>query len=389
MATDQPVVETFRERFGRSPDVAVTSPGRVNLIGDHTDYNDGFMLPMAIDRRTVIAAAHRSDRIVTAHSRGFGETCFDLDDLRRTGDGWGEYLKGVAWAMGPETLVGWDGVIATDIPLGAGLSSSAALEVGVALTFATLSRREWNPVPAALACQRAENEWLGLNSGIMDQLVGASGRAGHALLIDSRHLRITAIPMAGGAEVVVLDTGVRRKLTESRYNERRHECEMAAKAYGVVALRDLTPERLDNPPIAAPRLLRRARHVVSENERTLAAATALAAGDAAEMGRLMIASHESLRHDYEVSSPELDAMVEAALAAPGCHGARLTGGGFAGCALALVETEAVAAFVAETAPAYQQATGRVPSLYVCRAANGARVLRPGIDPDANAISGGG
>jgi len=382
MATDLQAVAIFRERFDRAPDVVVTSPGRINLIGEHTDYNDGFMLPMAVDRQTVIAAASRADRTVTVHSLGFGDARFDLDDLHPTAGGWVEYLKGVAWAMGPETLVGWEGVITTDIPLGAGLSSSAALEVGAALTFVSLARREWDPVSAALACQRAENEWLELNSGIMDQLVGAVGRAGHAVLIDSRSLQTTTIPMPEGADVVVLDTGVRRKLMESRYNDRRRECEEVARAFGVATLRDLTLEQLNDPPCTTPRLLGRARHVVTENERTLAAAEALTSGDIAEVGRLMTASHQSLRVDYEVSSRELDAMVDAAHAAPGCYGARLTGGGFAGCAIALVERDAVAAFRVRTARAYEQATGRAASIYVCRAVDSARVLHSRSGSDA-------
>ncbi len=374
MSIDQQAVEAFRDRFGKSPDVVVAAPGRVNLIGEHTDYHDGYVLPMAINRRTVIAAGRRSDRRINAVSEGFGEAGFDLDDLRPDGDGWVEYLKGVAWALDPETLTGWDGAITSEIPLAAALSSSAALEIGTALTFTVLSDREWDPVQAALSCRRAENEWLGLSSGIMDQLVCAAGHAGHTLLIDCRHLHMSSVPIPPGVDVVVLNTGTQRKLTESRYNERRQEGESAAKAYGVPALRDLTHDQLHDAPIEDPLLFRRARHIISENQRTLAAAEALTAGDVAEVGRLMIASHESLRHDYEVSGLELDAMVEAALAAPGCLGARMTGGGFAGCAVALIESEALETFTAETSQGYKQATGREPHLYRCKASDGAKTL---------------
>ena len=370
MPTESAAIEGFRGRFGGEPEVVITSPGRVNLIGEHTDYNDGFVLPMAIDRTTVIAAAPRPDRRVVVVSEDFGASSFGLEGLKRGDGDWIEYVRGVAWAMGLGAQTGWDGYITSDIPLGASLSSSAALEVGVARLFGSLGGLAWDPVEAAKLSQRAENEWVGMNSGIMDQLVCAAGQSGHALLIDCRTLDIVSVPVPTDVNFVVLDTGTRRRLTESRYNERRRECEQAAERYGVDSLRDLSTETVEGPELDEPTLIKRARHVVTENARTLLAAEALRAGDAAGFGRLMVASHESLRDDFEVSSVELDAIVEAALETDGCLGARMTGGGFAGCAVALVDAEATEAFTDEVAHRYLRTTGRESSIYVCEPAEG-------------------
>ena len=368
MPTEQRAIDGFQARFGRGPELVVTSPGRVNLIGEHTDYNDGFVLPMAIDRATVIAASRRTDRRVVAVSEGFGESAFSLDNLERSEPAWIEYVKGVAWAMG-SGLGGWDGFITSDIPLGASLSSSAALEVGALRVFSALGGLDWDPVVAAMLAQRAENDWVGMNSGIMDQLVCASGSAGHALLIDCRDLSTTPVPIPAGVSVVILDTSTRRKLTESRYNDRRAECEAAAQLYGVDSLRDLRIDELPDGDGAGV-LVRRARHVVSENGRVLSAVEALSNGDVVSLGHLMNASHDSLRDDFEVSSAELDSIVEAARAAEGCLGARMTGGGFAGCAVALVETPAVELFGASVATGYSVATGLKPAVYVVQASDG-------------------
>ena len=368
MPTEQRAIDGFQARFGRGPELVVTSPGRVNLIGEHTDYNDGFVLPMAIDRATVIAASRRTDRRVVAVSEGFGESAFSLDNLERSEPAWIEYVKGVAWAMGSGPG-GWDGFITSDIPLGASLSSSAALEVGALRVFSALGGLDWDPVVAAMLAQRAENDWVGMNSGIMDQLVCASGSAGHALLIDCRDLSTTPVPIPAGVSVVILDTSTRRKLTESRYNDRRAECEAAAQLYGVDSLRDLRIDELPDGDGAGV-LVRRARHVVSENGRVLSAVEALSNGDVVSLGHLMNASHDSLRDDFEVSSAELDSIVEAARAAEGCLGARMTGGGFAGCAVALVETPAVELFGASVATGYSVATGLKPAVYVVQASDG-------------------
>jgi galactokinase len=373
----------FERRFGAKPALVTRAPGRVNLIGDHTDYNDGFVLPMAIDRAVWIALRPRTDGRVELHSLDFGETAgFTLDDpslrsgqARAHGEGWLEYVRGVAWALGDaglETGRGWEGVVAGDVPLGAGLSSSAALELASARAFAGLAQLPWEPARMAKLAQRAENAWVGVNCGIMDQLISAAGREGHALLIDCRSLGTRSVPIPANAAVVVLDTATRRGLVDSAYNERRAQCEAAARFFGVPALRDVTVEAFER---RAPELdeltRRRARHVVTEDARVLAAADALAAGDVAAVGRLMDASHASLRDDFEVSSKELDAMVEIARAGRGCHGARMTGAGFGGCAVALVAASAADDFATDTARRYEAATGKRPAVYVCSASGGA------------------
>jgi galactokinase len=374
MSPEEQATAAFRRQFGAEPEIVVQAPGRVNLIGEHTDYNDGFVLPMAIDRRTVIAARHRTDSIVSVSSDGFPDAHFDLAAMER-GQGWVEYIKGVAWAMDAVSLPGWEGVIESTIPLGASLSSSAALEVATALVFATLAKRRWRPTDAAQTARRAETDWVGVNSGIMDQLISACGQAGHAVLIDCRALTLSATPLPPEVQVVVLDTGTRRRLTESRYNQRRAECEAAAEAFGIDSLRDLTATALNDPPADLSKtILYRARHVVEENQRTLAAAEAMKIGDGPLLGSLMNQSHESLRDLYEVSSSALDAMVESALASPGCLGARMTGAGFGGCAIALVEDAAVDEFMDNVAIRYQGTTGNQPAVYACVAAGAASVI---------------
>jgi len=322
-----------------------------------------------------LAMRPRTDRLVRIWAElTDGWAVIDLDRLEQH-SGWTAYVEGIAhqFIEEGEVLVGFDGVLASDLPSGAGLSSSAALELAVARAFSFTSGFEWDPRRAALAGWRVENEWLGLSSGIMDQLVCGAGKKNHALLIDCRDLSIRPVAIPDGSDVVVLDTGTRRMLTESRYNERRDECEAAAQAYGKDFLRDLSLNELERNRPDAPVLYHRARHVVSENQRTIDAAEALSDGNAAEVGRLMVASHESLRDDYEVSGRELDAMVDAALAAPGCLGARMTGGGFAGCAVALVGSPQLKGFVAETTRLYREQTNLEPSLYVCKASDGTSV----------------
>lgn len=381
MDPEQAAAQSFRSRFGVEPDTIVRAPGRVNLVGDHTDYNNGFVLPMAIDRTTVIASRSRSDRAVTVVSDGFGEAAFDLSQLEsgsgRSGETrWSSYLEGVAWAMGAERLRGWEGVITSTIPLGASLSSSAALEIATALTFSVHAGLPWDAVEGAVLCQRAENEWVGMQSGIMDQLIVAIGETDHAMLIDCRDLSTDRCPLPEGTTVVVLDTSTRRQLTASAYNQRRVESAAAAEAFRVTSLRDLDLSDLSASGLLIdPLLMQRARHVVTENARTLAAAEAMTTGDAARLGALMDDSHESLRDDYQVSSPALNAMVTAARAAPGCLGARMTGGGFAGCAVALVEEAALRAFERAVAASYAAATGLSSTVYDCSAAAGASVVQ--------------
>jgi galactokinase len=363
----------------RSPALVVRAPGRVNLIGEHTDYNDGFVLPMAIDRAVWIALAPRSDRRLVVRSLDLDQQYeVELDRLAHEGEGWIEYIKGVAWSLGlaGRPAPGWEGVIASEVPIGAGLSSSAALELAALRAFVALGHGPWEPPTMAALAQRAEREWVGVSCGIMDQLAAASGWHGHALLIDCRSLAIEHVPLPTDATVVVLDTDTRRGLVDSAYNERREQCERAARILGVPALRDATLADLEARSGALdPVTLRRARHVISENERTLAAARVLHAGDVPEMGRLMNQSHASLRDDFEVSGPELDVMVRHAQAHPACHGARLTGAGFAGCAVALVRTSGLDAFITAVSAGYRAETGRTPRVYPCTAADGASVVR--------------
>jgi galactokinase len=370
--------KAFHERFQSPPAFVVRAPGRVNLIGEHTDYNEGFVLPLAIDRAVWIALRPRADRRVVIHSLDFADTAtFALDDLKRGKEGWAEYVQGVAWAMQADgqTLGGWEGVLAGDVPVGAGLSSSAALELAVARAFATVSALPWDAAAMARLGQRAENEWVGVRCGIMDQMISAAGRAGHALLIDCRSLDMEAVPFPLKTAVIILDTATRRGLVDSAYNERRRQCEAAARAFGVSALRDVSGARFQSESDRLDDLTRRrARHVVTENERTLQAAEAMRRGDAVTVGRLMNASHDSLRDDFAVSSRELDVMVECGRAHPACFGIRMTGAGFGGCAVALIHGEQAEAFASDVAAGYQSATGIVPVLYVCTASDGAAVV---------------
>ncbi len=368
--------DTFTARFGSDAPLLVRAPGRVNLIGEHTDYNDGFVMPLAIDRAVWAALRPVAGRQVRAYSIDFDAWgTFDLDRPER-GDGWLEYLKGVAWSLREDghALRGWEGVIAGDVPVGAGLSSSAALEMATARAFAAVSGLDWDPAAMAVACQRAENRWVGVNCGIMDQLIAGVGRAGHAVLIDCRSLAARPVALPAGTAVVVLDTATRRELVTSAYNERRTQCERASSAFGVPALRDVTVARFERDGHGLdPLTSRRARHVITENDRTVRAADAMASGDAEQLGRLMDDSHASLRDDFEVSSAALDAMVDAARDA-GCLGARMTGAGFGGCAVALVDAGHTAAFVERVSLGYRERTSLTPAVYVCQAADGAGIV---------------
>lgn len=374
MSTLDAAAALFRDRFGGDPEFVVRAPGRVNLIGEHTDYNDGFVLPMAIDRSVWIALRTRDDRVVRIVSSGHRETEFDLDGLVPGIDGWAEYIKGVAWSTGSVGLSGWDGAVASDIPIGAGLSSSAALEVAATIVFASVSGEQWDPIASALAAQRAENEWVGVSCGIMDQLIVATASEGHATLIDCRTLELAPVPLPDDVAIVILDTGTRRQLVDSEYDERRRACEGAAEAASVPALRDLSVADLEAlSDLVDEVTFRRARHVVTENDRTIEAATALGSGDTARFGQLMEASHRSLRDDFQVSSEALDLMVEIASGVDGCLGARMTGAGFGGCAVALVAASEAAAFVDEVVESYASATGLEPKAYVTGAASGAGI----------------
>lgn len=369
------VKESFHNHFGGEPDIVVRAPGRVNLIGEHTDYNGGFVLPMAINRAMWIAVRYRRDKEVHLLSGDFHHTArFNLEKFSYRNPHWCEYIKGVANALQKRghTLRGWDGAMLGDVPRGSGLSSSAALELAAARAFCEVSNIPWDPVDMAVVGQEAENNWVGVNCGIMDQMISACGKAGHAYLLDCRSLLGEHVPLPEGVGVVILDTATRRGLVDSAYNERRAQCEEAAAFFGVELLRDVTPEAFFARAGELPETTRkRARHVVTEDQRTLAAAKAMREGDPVTLGRLMHESHVSLRDDFEVCNDALNTMVECASAHPGCHGARMTGAGFGGCAVALVDAEAAGDFEKSVAAAYQEKTGLEPAVYVSTATDGA------------------
>ena len=382
MSIREQVVQAFEDRFGTPPTSVVRAPGRVNLIGEHTDYNDGFVLPMAIDRAIWIALRPRDDSAVHVHSLDFDETThFALDSLQQADGGWAEYLKGVAWSLQQEdyALKGWEGIVAGDVPRGAGLSSSAALELATARAFAAVSSLSWDAAKMAKLCQRAENEWVGMRCGIMDQMISAAGQADHALLIDCRSLETEAVPLPPGMVVVVLDTATRRGLVDSVYNQRRAQCEAAATFFGVPTLRDVRIEQFQARPHALDEVTRRrARHVITENARTLQAVQRMREGDADAVGRLMDASHASLRDDFEVSSDELDRMVVCARRQPMCRSARMTGAGFGGSAVALVDDEGAEAFADAVVACYREATDLEPKVITCTATDGAEVVTASV-----------
>jgi len=380
-AARQRATERFEAEFGESPRWLVRAPGRVNLIGEHTDYNDGFVLPLAIDRGVWIALRPRDDAEVHLTALDFEAEAgtFSLAALDGEGPGWLAYVRGVAWALqeAGHDPRGWEGIIAGDVPVGAGLSSSAALELAAARAFASASGIPWDPAAMARLGQRAENAWIGVQSGLMDQMISACGRAGHALLLDCRSLETRHVSLPADVAVVVLDTATRRGLVDSAYNARRTQCARAAQALGARALRDVTPEALKSAQGRLdPVLFRRASHVVGENGRVLDAVDALQAGDHGRLGALLSQSHRSLRDDFEVSSEALDAIVSLAERQPACYGARMTGAGFGGCAVALVakQNEEVDSFVRNVRRGYAHATGHTARIYVCQAAHGAQVF---------------
>jgi galactokinase len=377
-------VELFERCFGRAPRWLVAAPGRVNLIGEHTDYNDGFVLPMAIERYMVMAGNVNPNRTVTLHSVTTGETAtFGIrGPITRGEPAWSNYVRGVVAGFQSRTkkLSGFDTVIDSSLPYGGGLASSAALEVAAATLLEAISGRALDPIEKALLCQQAEHEFGGVPCGIMDQFTSVLAQENHALLLDCRSRKATPVRMADpSVTVMIINTHVRHKLADGEYARRRAECETAARILEVPALRDATLKALQAarkriPPV----VFRRARHVITENDRTLEAARALQTADWAAAGQLMFASHASLRDDYEVSCPELDAIVEIAKGIPrkeGMFGCRMTGAGFGGCAVSLVQTDAVNLIMRKFEHAYEQKTGTHATIFSSRPAAGARVLR--------------
>lgn len=360
----------YRERFGEDPELVASAPGRLNLIGEHTDYNGGFVLPCAIDRRVAAAVGRSGNELYSAN---FEET----KPLAGEREGsWADYPRGVLWALraAGHEIPDFRAAFTGDVPLGSGLSSSAAIEAATALALDALFELGTGRKDLARLCQRAENEFVGVNSGIMDQYASLLCEAGTALLVDCRTLEAEPVPLeleSAGLALLVCDTRLKRGLAKTGYNDRRTACERAAAALGVAELRDAAEEDLRR---LSGEERRRARHVISENARVLEAAAALRAGNFAEFGRLMYASHRSLRDDYEVSTPELDAFVEVARESE-APGARLTGAGFGGCAIALVESGRAEELERAVRNSFRDSGFREPAFYRFFPAAGAEVVR--------------
>jgi galactokinase len=384
MSRAQELISRFRTRFNTNAAV-YRAPGRVNLIGEHTDYNDGFVLPAALEFSCWTAVAPRNDRRLVIHSENFDETVeADLDDLKPFPDStWANYPLAVAWALeqAGNRLSGANMYIAGDVPLGAGLSSSAAIEVSVGFAFSEVSGLPIDRTALALLCQRAENEFVGARCGIMDQFISCHGLANHALLLDCRSMEMHILPIPADVILIICNTMVKHELGASEYNVRREECEQAVSAFvkvlpGIRALRDVSRAQLEeHRHLLGSVPYKRARHVITENERVLRAADAFQSGEIGKLGQLMADSHRSLRDDYEVSCSELDILVEIAVRQRGVFGARMTGGGFGGCTINLVDAPCVQEFQQKVSAAYKSATGLHPDIYVCRASQGAEAIR--------------
>ncbi|EPP4295144.1 galactokinase [Vibrio navarrensis] len=378
----QKVKSAFQTVLGYTPTHLIQAPGRVNLIGEHTDYNDGFVLPCAINYQTVVAAAKRGDNLVRVVSVDYGNALdeFDITQeiLFQPDKMWANYIRGVVkclLARGYQ-FGGADISVSGDVPQGAGLSSSAALEVVIGQTFKELYDLAISQAEIALNGQQAENEFVGCNCGIMDQMISSQGKDNHAMLLDCRSLETEAVPMPEEMAVVIINSNKKRGLVDSEYNTRRLQCEEAARSFGVKALRDVTMEQFKAKVAQLDETVaKRARHVISENERTVEAAQALRAQDMKRLGELMAQSHASMRDDFEITVTEIDTLVEIVKAVIGEQGGvRMTGGGFGGCVVALVPPALVEPVKAAVEEKYPQATGLNASIYVCQAKAGAGLM---------------
>ncbi|MCG6200692.1 galactokinase [Psychromonas antarctica] len=376
------VTNVFNSLFGYSATHLIQAPGRVNLIGEHTDYNDGFVLPCAINYQTMVAAAKRTDSIVRVISVDYDnqENQFDLTENIEFQDDcmWSNYIRGVVKCLLGRGyhFQGADIVVSGNVPQGAGLSSSAALEVVIGQTFKELYALDISQVDIALNGQQAENEFVGCNCGIMDQLISACGEQHHALLLDCRSLQTQSVSMPKDMTVMIINSNKKRGLVDSEYNTRRLQCEVAASVFGVKALRDVTMDQFNARMNELDTVVaKRARHVISENDRTEKAAIALSKGDMQLMGQLMEASHNSMRDDFEITVPEVDLIVDIVKAEIGrLGGVRMTGGGFGGCVVALVPPSLVEQVTAALISQYQVRTGLKESIYVCQAQAGAGLV---------------
>ncbi|WP_026370860.1 galactokinase [Kallotenue papyrolyticum] len=377
------MIRQFCARFDAPPTHLSRAPGRVNLIGEHTDYNDGFVLPAAIDRAAYVLARARPDRRLRLYAVQYAaEATLDLDRLRPdVVQGWAAYVAGMADELSRADFAigGADLLIDGDVPQGAGLSSSAALEVAVGAALLALSGHPPDPVALARAGQQTEHRYIHVRSGIMDQLIAALGRRHHALLIDCRDYRSEPIPLRPDVAIVVCNSKVRRELAHSGYNTRRAECDEAVRLLRerlphIRALRDVDMAHLEaNAERLPPPILKRARHVVSENERVLQSAEALKRGDIQRFGALMNEAHRSYRDDFEASTPEIEVLVSTAQGLPGVYGSRLTGGGWGGCTVSLVATDQVEQVCSRIAATYEREVGYAPEIYVCAASDGVTV----------------
>jgi galactokinase len=386
------VTQTFRQRFGTDPAYLALAPGRVNILGEHVDYNEGFVMPAAIDRATYIAFSPADDpaeRSTLVAADFAEEVSFTPQGIaaKTSAEGaplpeWARYPAGVAWALSDAgyPTPALKAVFASDVPRGAGLSSSASVEMAFAVAWQTLGGWELAPMQRARLGQKAENQYVGVNCGIMDQFASACGLADRLLLLDCRSLAWQTLPVPEDIAIVIADTSVRRKLTDGAYNQRRQACEdavriLSAHLPGLKALRDVSLADFNRLSGHLPGLVeKRARHVVEEIERSQRAIPLLQQGNIRDFGQIMNECHASLRDLYEVSIPELNTMVEIAQALPGCFGARLTGAGFGGCTVNLVKKSAAPAFAAALAGQYQQKTGLKPEIYICKASDGARLI---------------
>jgi len=380
-ATAQATIQGYTERHGHAPTVLARAPGRVNLIGEHTDYNDGFVLPAAIDRETWVAAGPRSDGQVDAlaldENRAEDRFALSAEPPHFEGGGWRDHVRGTLAQIVPLVTLphGFNLVISGDVPMGAGLSSSASLAVALLRAAQKLAGDSaLSGKQLARLAQQAENRFVGCQCGIMDQLASAEGQPGHALLLDCRSLDTEAVSLPAGTALLIAHSRVRRGLVDSAYNERRLQCEEAARAMGVPALRDATLALLAATPMAE-QTMRRARHAISENERVLAATEAMRSGDMARLGTLMAASHASMRDDFEITTPAIDQLATLLQEVAGQQGgARMTGGGFGGCVIALLPKERVPAALAALEAGYRSPEGLPALVYLCEASAGAEAV---------------
>ncbi|KJG01948.1 galactokinase [Photobacterium angustum] len=369
----------FTAVLGYQPSHLIQAPGRVNLIGEHTDYNDGFVLPCAINYQTLVAATPRTDNIIRVVSVDYDNATDEFDLTQpiefQQDKMWANYIRGVVKCLLERgfTFTGADIAVTGNVPQGAGLSSSAALEVVIGQTFKVLYNLEISQADIALNGQQAENQFVGCNCGIMDQMISAEGRENHAMLLDCRSLETQAVSMPEDMAIVIINSNKKRGLVDSEYNTRRQQCEEAARIFGVKALRDVTIEQFNAKAHELDELVaKRARHVITENDRTVEAATALRNNDMKRMGELMAQSHASMRDDFEITVFEVDTLVEIVKDVIGEQGGvRMTGGGFGGCIVALVPPTLVDDVKAAVEAKYQAATGLKESIYVCQAKDGA------------------